>query len=62
VRLSNVFGTSPLVIGAAHIALQASAAGIGGGTDRTLRFGGRSTVTLPPGTEMRSDLEPGRRP
>jgi lysophospholipase L1-like esterase len=55
VRLSNVFGTAPLVIGAAHIALESSAAGIVSGTDRTLFFGGRSAVTLPPGAEVRSD-------
>ena len=56
VRLSNELGTSPLVIGAAHLARPGSAPGsIDPSTDRMLTFGGRPTVTLPPGAPALSD-------
>jgi lysophospholipase L1-like esterase len=55
VRLSNAFGKSELKIDAAHIALRANAADIVGGTDRTITFGGRSTITIPPNAVLTSD-------
>jgi lysophospholipase L1-like esterase len=54
VRLST-FGASGLVIGAAHIALQATAASIVPGSDRTLTFGGTPSITIPPGALVVSD-------
>ncbi|MGH8031555.1 MAG: GDSL-type esterase/lipase family protein [Luteimonas sp.] len=55
VRFSNEFGTTPLLIGAAHIALQNSGAGIIPASDRTLTFGGLTSVTLPAGAPVLSD-------
>lgn len=54
VRLST-FGASGLVIGAAHIALRATAASIVPGSDRTLTFGGTPSITIPPGALVVSD-------
>lgn len=65
VQFTNKFGEKPLVIGAAHIALRKPAApserparpqnDIAEGTDRTLTFAGKESVTLPPGEEIWSD-------
>jgi lysophospholipase L1-like esterase len=58
VRLSNEFGSVPLVVGAAHLARRAAGATDGTtarGTDRRLTFGGRSTVAIPAGAPMLSD-------
>ena len=55
VRFSNEFGTTPLVIGAARVALQASGADIVASTDRVLTFGGRTAVTIPAGAPALSD-------
>jgi lysophospholipase L1-like esterase len=55
VVLSNEYGSRPLVIGAAHIALSASGAGIVVGSDRPLRFGGRTSITIPAGAPAISD-------
>lgn len=57
VKLTNRFQTAPLQIGAAHVALRAGERGgsIVAGTDRTLLFNGRPTVTLAPGQELWSD-------
>ncbi|MDE3149236.1 MAG: SGNH/GDSL hydrolase family protein [Acidobacteriota bacterium] len=61
--LSNRFGTAPLHLGAAHIAVSAVArpkgngalSGILPGTDRALTFNHQPTVTLPPGATISSD-------
>jgi len=56
VRLSNEFGTVPLVIGEAHVARRAgTAAAVDPRTDRRLTFGGRPSVTVPPGAPLLSD-------
>lgn len=55
VRLSNQFGTTGLTIGAAHIALVAQGSKIVPDSDRELTFGGRKTVTIPPGAPILSD-------
>lgn len=55
VRLSNAYGTGPLVIGAAHVALSAGGGAIVGGTDRTLKFGGSPTIAIPAGALAVSD-------
>jgi lysophospholipase L1-like esterase len=47
VRLSNAFGTEPLIIGAAHIALQSGGASIEAGSDRALTFNGNRSITIP---------------
>jgi lysophospholipase L1-like esterase len=55
VRLSNFGAAKGLAIGAAHIALRASGAAIVPNSDRTLTFGGRPTIVIPPGALVLSD-------
>ncbi|HWJ94376.1 MAG TPA: SGNH/GDSL hydrolase family protein, partial [Telluria sp.] len=55
IRLSNEMGSAPLRIGSAHIGLRASGASIVAGTDRTLTFGGKTSITIPPGAPALSD-------
>ncbi|HEY4364366.1 MAG TPA: SGNH/GDSL hydrolase family protein [Bryobacteraceae bacterium] len=55
VHLSNAFGTAPLSVGAAHIALRSKDSAIVAGSDRPLAFHGKPSVTIPPGAEMISD-------
>jgi lysophospholipase L1-like esterase len=55
IRLSNVFGIKPLVIGSAGVGLQATGAALAPGSHRPLTFGGRSGVTIPPAAVMLSD-------
>jgi lysophospholipase L1-like esterase len=55
VVLSNAFGTAPLQIGAAHIAVRAQEASIDAKTAKALTFGGRSAATILPGAVLVSD-------
>jgi lysophospholipase L1-like esterase len=55
VRLSNVFGARPLVIGEARIAVRSSGADIDPGTDHAIAFNGARSVTVPPGQFTTSD-------
>ncbi len=55
VRLSNAFGTTATLIGAAHVALVSKDAGIVPQSDRVLTFGGSSSIAIPPGAPMLSD-------
>ncbi len=59
IRLSNDFGTAALMIGSVHIALSASGkvpdGSIQAGTDRTVTFGGRPGVKIPPHSMVMSD-------
>lgn len=55
VRLSNRFGSQPVTFGAVAIARRESGAAIVPKTSRTLRFGRRRSVTIPPGGEVVSD-------
>jgi len=59
IRLSNYFGSKPLAIAAAHVALGAAntqdLAHIVKASDRTLRFGGSASVVIPPGQQVTSD-------
>lgn len=55
VRLSNAYGSRPLHIGAANIALSGSKASIQPGTDHPLTFGGKRSVVIPPGAPVLSD-------
>jgi len=57
VRLSNAFGTQPLTIKAAHVAMSAAldSARIDPATDRPLTFSGRGQVTIPAGADYWSD-------
>ena len=53
--LSNEFGLDPLTIGAAHIALSAGRGDIDLASANALTFGGRPSVTIPPGALVVSD-------
>ena len=55
IRLSNAFGTTPLRIGAAHIALAAQQSAIVPRSDYALTFGGRTSVSIPAGAPILSD-------
>jgi len=57
VRLSNAFGTQPLTIKAARVAVSAAlnSARIQPATDRPLTFSGRTEVTIPAGADYWSD-------
>jgi lysophospholipase L1-like esterase len=55
VRLSNAFGTAPLRIGAARVALRRSGASIWPLTDRRLTFSGNASIVVPAGAVAVSD-------
>jgi len=55
VVLTNTFGTAPLTIGAASIALRDKDAKIVAASAHALSFSGRSSVTIPAGAVMFSD-------
>ncbi|WP_189222062.1 SGNH/GDSL hydrolase family protein [Saccharothrix coeruleofusca] len=55
VRLTNAFGTRPLRVGGASVAVRGSGATAEEGTVRVLTFRGSRSVTVPPGRELFSD-------
>lgn len=55
IRISNAFGAQPLKIGTAHLAVQSAGAAIVPGTDRTLKFSGLPSITIPAGAVAISD-------
>ena len=55
VHLSNVYGSAPLTIGAAHLGLHAKDSAIVAGSDRALTFGGKPGFTIPPGASALTD-------
>ena len=55
VALSNEFGTDPLSITAAHVALRDRADGIQMSSSNALTFGGKPSVVIPPGGMVWSD-------
>jgi lysophospholipase L1-like esterase len=55
VVLTNVYGTAPLKIGAAHVGLREKDAAIKAGSGRALTFSGNPAITIPPGSVMVSD-------
>jgi lysophospholipase L1-like esterase len=55
IKISNTFGDHPLLIGGAHIARRTAAADIDPASDRTLRFHGRSSTTVPARSMVVSD-------
>lgn len=54
-RFSNLFGTSPVVIRAAHLAVSLGGGAIDPDTDHALAFAGQSSVTIPAGKAAVSD-------
>ncbi len=55
VRLTNTFGTKPLAVDHASVAVQGNGATPAAGTLRELTFQGRRTVTVPAGAQEYSD-------
>lgn len=55
VVLSNEFGTEPLTIGAASVAVAATKGALAGAGAARLTWGGRSSVVVPPGAPIVSD-------
>ena len=55
VVLTNTFGTAPLAVGAARIALRDKGAAIVPKSDRALTFGGTAAITIPAGAVIVSD-------
>jgi lysophospholipase L1-like esterase len=55
IRLSNLLGTGPVIIGPVHVALHDNGAAIVPGSDHALTFGGKSAVTIGKGDSALSD-------
>jgi lysophospholipase L1-like esterase len=55
VELSNAYGTAPLMIGSAHVGLHVSGGMVAPGSDKTLTFGGKPSISIPPGALAVSD-------
>ena len=55
VVLSNAFGTAPLTVGAAHIAVRDKETTIVASSDRALTFSGKPTMSIPSGAVLVSD-------
>ena len=55
VKISNLFGDSPLVIGAVHIARRAGGADIDAASDRALKFKGLASTIIAAGSISTSD-------
>jgi lysophospholipase L1-like esterase len=55
VRFSNLYGTSPLVIGAVEIAQSLKGVAIVPGTNKAVTFNGQPSVSIPPGALVVSD-------
>jgi lysophospholipase L1-like esterase len=55
VHLSNAYGSSPLRIGSAHVALRQKDSEIVPGSDRALTFSGKASFVIPVGADIASD-------
>jgi lysophospholipase L1-like esterase len=55
IRFSNEYGSAPLVIGAATVAVPSDAASVKSGSIQAVTFGGRNSVTIPTGAPILSD-------
>ena len=55
IRFTNEFGTAPLAIRAAHVAMAAAGGAIQPGSDRVLTFDGKPTATIRAGAPLLSD-------
>lgn len=58
VRFTNEFGTEPLRIDAASVALSAGESAIQPASMHALTFGGQASIVIPPGAEIVSDPVP----
>ncbi len=55
IRLNNAFGTKPVTFDGIHAGLQWSSAALVRGSNRPVTFGGKSSVTIAPGSSAWSD-------
>jgi lysophospholipase L1-like esterase len=55
IRFSNVFGTRPLTLDEVFVGLKLGGPALVKGSNRRITFGGRSSLTLPPGESVWSD-------
>jgi hypothetical protein len=55
VRFSNYYGTEPVTIGAARLAIAATPPAVDSANDAALSFSGSPSITIAPGTEVTSD-------
>jgi lysophospholipase L1-like esterase len=55
IKVSNLFGASPITFSSVRVARSSGASGIDAGTDRAVTFGGQASTTLPAGAEAMSD-------
>jgi lysophospholipase L1-like esterase len=55
IRLSNAFGTKPVTFDGAYFGLQLGSAALLKGSNRPVTFGGKPSVTVPPGSSVWSD-------
>src|SRR3954454_15620913 len=55
IRLSNEFGSKPLLIGAASVGLAGGSSDLVSGSLRPLTFGGSKSIIVPPGAPAISD-------
>ena len=54
-RFSNSFGTKPVTFDTVYAGLQMSGAAVAPGTNRSVSFGGKKSVTVAPGAQVWSD-------
>lgn len=55
IHLSNAYGTSPITVGSARIAVETTGAAVDATTDKPLTFNGSTSVTIPAGQQVTSD-------
>jgi lysophospholipase L1-like esterase len=55
IRLSNSFGTKPVTFDGAYVGLQWGSATLVHGSNRPVKFAGKSSITVPPGSSAWSD-------
>ena len=55
ITLSNAFGTAPLVVGGAQVAIRGKESAVDTKTARTLKFSGSAATTIPPAAVIISD-------
>lgn len=58
IQISNLFGEHPLSVEDVHVALGDGEASIVAGSDRQIRFSGRTSVVIAPGSTVSSDAVP----
>ncbi|MET0555285.1 MAG: SGNH/GDSL hydrolase family protein, partial [Vicinamibacteria bacterium] len=58
IRLSNLYGKTPVTLGPVRVAAHAGGGAVRPGTDRGLTFGGKPSVTIAPGASALSDAAP----